>query len=389
MSKVGRNNPCPCGSGKQYKKCCGSAAGTENDPDRPVLKSVNINNFKCFKKIEIKSLSRVNLITGKNSVGKTAALEAMFLLAGVENLGLILPISQLRGIGALRGDIKAILELLWAPLFHNLEIGEKIQIKANLNTGKNKKVEISLISPTSMELDSYTERSGGSISRKILEQKVADDSGAEPTTFQMKFVDGRFQIEPLPSEPPYPGYFLTSRFPPSQEEIAYLFGRLAKSKKLEDIDLANIMRIVEPRLKQMDVIPSAGLPMIYGDIGLDQMLPISLMGDGLERITGILLKMANAQKGVVLIDEIENGLHHSILKEFWEIIDRAAREFNTQVIATTHSYECIREAHSAFCKSVGYDFSLHRLDRVEDGIDIATYDQEALEAAVKTDFEIR
>ena len=23
MSKVGRNDPCPCGSGKKYKKCCG------------------------------------------------------------------------------------------------------------------------------------------------------------------------------------------------------------------------------------------------------------------------------------------------------------------------------------------------------------------------------
>jgi uncharacterized protein YcfJ len=22
MSKVGRNEPCPCGSGKKYKKCC-------------------------------------------------------------------------------------------------------------------------------------------------------------------------------------------------------------------------------------------------------------------------------------------------------------------------------------------------------------------------------
>jgi len=25
VSKVGRNDPCPCGSGKKYKKCCGGA----------------------------------------------------------------------------------------------------------------------------------------------------------------------------------------------------------------------------------------------------------------------------------------------------------------------------------------------------------------------------
>jgi uncharacterized protein YecA (UPF0149 family) len=25
-SKIGRNDPCPCGSGKKFKKCCGEAA---------------------------------------------------------------------------------------------------------------------------------------------------------------------------------------------------------------------------------------------------------------------------------------------------------------------------------------------------------------------------
>ena len=30
--KVGRNDPCPCGSGKKYKKCCGAnTADTDND----------------------------------------------------------------------------------------------------------------------------------------------------------------------------------------------------------------------------------------------------------------------------------------------------------------------------------------------------------------------
>ncbi|MDD5309763.1 MAG: SEC-C metal-binding domain-containing protein [Deltaproteobacteria bacterium] len=26
VPKVGRNDPCPCGSGKKYKKCCGAGA---------------------------------------------------------------------------------------------------------------------------------------------------------------------------------------------------------------------------------------------------------------------------------------------------------------------------------------------------------------------------
>jgi AAA15 family ATPase/GTPase len=129
--------------------------------------------------------------------------------------------------------------------------------------------------------------------------------------------------------------------------------------------------------------------MMYGEIGLDQMLPVSLMGDGLGRVLGILVRMANTPGGIVLIDEIENGLHYSLLSDFWRAIGDAAERFNCQVIATTHSYECIREAHSAFSQSDGYDFLLHRLDRIDSGIEATTYDKAALSAAIKAEFEVR
>jgi len=32
--KVGRNDPCPCGSGKKYKKCCGREALETNEEGR-------------------------------------------------------------------------------------------------------------------------------------------------------------------------------------------------------------------------------------------------------------------------------------------------------------------------------------------------------------------
>ena len=78
-----------------------------------------------------------------------------------------------------------------------------------------------------------------------------------------------------------------------------------------------------------------------------------------------------------------------ILSNFWQVIDKAARDFDTQVIATTHGYECIREAHKAFSASDSYDFLFHRLDRIGDRVESATYDREALEAAIKAEFEVR
>jgi len=129
--------------------------------------------------------------------------------------------------------------------------------------------------------------------------------------------------------------------------------------------------------------------MIHGDIGGDRLVPLPLMGDGMVRLTSLILAISSAQNGVILVDEIENGLHHSILPKVWTAIGNAAQMFETQVFATTHSFECITAAHKAFTESGLYDFRLHRLERTNEDIRGVTYDQEDLAAAVETDFEVR
>ena len=47
-----------------------------------MYKSFRVKNFRCFKDLQINDLGRVNLIAGKNNTGKTALMEAMYILAG-------------------------------------------------------------------------------------------------------------------------------------------------------------------------------------------------------------------------------------------------------------------------------------------------------------------
>ena len=101
------------------------------------------------------------------------------------------------------------------------------------------------------------------------------------------------------------------------------------------------------------------------------------------------MEIANVKNGIVFIDEIENGIHHSIMEKIWTGIAEAARRFNTQVVATTHSRECIASAYSAFNRSERYDFLFHRLERGNGTIEAKTYDKETLEAAIETGFEVR
>ena len=43
------------------------------------IKNIEIKNFKCFKDFKAEGFGRVNLIGGKNNVGKTAFMEAVYV----------------------------------------------------------------------------------------------------------------------------------------------------------------------------------------------------------------------------------------------------------------------------------------------------------------------
>ena len=93
---------------------------------------------------------------------------------------------------------------------------------------------------------------------------------------------------------------------------------------------------------------------------------------------------------MVLADEIENGLHHSVMEKVWKAIGDTAREFNVQVFATTHSDECIKAAMEAYKAEQADDsFRFYRLERTKGNGRAVSYDQEALSGALDIGLEVR
>jgi AAA15 family ATPase/GTPase len=72
-----------------------------------------------------------------------------------------------------------------------------------------------------------------------------------------------------------------------------------------------------------------------------------MLGSGFCRSMTIALFLAADNNEKIFIDEIENGIHHLHIKKYWDFIFESSRIYNTQIIATTHSYEAI----SAFVES--------------------------------------
>jgi AAA domain, putative AbiEii toxin, Type IV TA system len=72
----------------------------------------------------------------------------------------------------------------------------------------------------------------------------------------------------------------------------------------------------------------------------DQRIPIGSMGDGIWRMLGLTLAIVNARNGVLLVDEIDTGLHFSAMSDMWKLIWETAKRLNVQVFATTHNSDC-------------------------------------------------
>jgi len=163
--------------------------------------------------------------------------------------------------------------------------------------------------------------------------------------------------------------------------------------KLEEVnrqdEILSTLKILEPRLRRLAVLMSGNAPIINGDLNIGRLIPLPMMGEGISRLLSIILAIYDSPHGVVLVDEIEKGLHYSTMVEVWKAIAETARRSETQIIATTHSWECIKAAHEASAASDAYSFRLHRLERVKDEIRVATYNQETLDTAVEMSHEVR
>jgi AAA domain, putative AbiEii toxin, Type IV TA system len=154
-------------------------------------------------------------------------------------------------------------------------------------------------------------------------------------------------------------------------------------------DILPWMQVLEPRLKRLSVLVTGHGPIIHGDIGIGKMVPLPFMGEGCGRLLTLLLSIVSSRNGVVMVDEIEVGLHYSVMTKVWSALAEACRQYNVQLIATTHGWECLRSASESFGQTNMYDFKVHRLDRRDDDVECVTYDREMIETALESGLELR
>ena len=118
-------------------------------------------------------------------------------------------------------------------------------------------------------------------------------------------------------------------------------------------------------------------------------MPLKSLGDGATRLFGVALALADIQDGFLVVDEVENGIHHSIQRDFWKMVINTAHQNRTQVFATTHSWDCVKGFAQAAVDSSDVEGTLIRLERNGHRIRAIEYSEDELEVAADQDIEVR
>ncbi len=360
-----------------------------------MIETFSLKNFRCFRELSISPLSRINLITGKNNCGKTAFLEGLFLHLGGTNPELPLNINVFRGVGKLIPNAQEI----WGWLFREKDYQKKILLTSYDDKGEKRELTISLEIPASSTFSQDGNASNLEAEKSAVEllstatdnhQLVLLFHGPSPkeqkSRVSAQIINNqiRFNRDSSVTFIPFPPSIFMATKIRNYAEDAERYSRLEEAGFHTDVIEA--LAQVEPKLKRFVVSVAAGTPSLRADIGGQKMIPLSYMGEGVNRLLSIILAIPVCQGGLLLIDEIENGIHHSVLDRVFQSIHKLAYKFNVQLLATTHSWECIRAAHKAYAETDIYDFRLFEFCESEDEqkqTKVNLYDQDSLGKIVK------
>ena len=358
-----------------------------------MLKSIKIKNMRLFESLEIDEFKRFNLLVGNANTGKTTLLENVFLLLGPLNPKLIININRFRGLDTVDDNY-------WANYFHRLGIEEEILIAGEFGGDSVERRELRFSPVMASSLRGASTKNGLGVdvddASTAADRTVGLDFNyvrcpirGKPEHFKTRVVEEEkgmpeFEYKKGHEKQTRPGVFVT---PTTQHlNLSQRFAKLAIGK--EKKELLAVLSKVEPEIKDLEIGPNN---VLYCDVGFPNMLPINLMGGGIIKILSVLVAFATCRGGVLLVDEIENGLHYSAQKVLWEAVYDAASRFDVQVIASTHSYECA-VAFNVLAKErldLLDEFSLMRLEKHGGSSHIVSIDMDALDAAIDSNWEVR
>ncbi len=279
-----------------------------------MINEIEIVEYKGFKNLKLDNLNQINIISGKNNIGKTALLEALFIYKGVltSPFGLMFRKETFLFIAKNRNIDEEKLKKYLQKINYKTE-DLAIQSKNFYQLNNREKEEIKKFN------QDYTHFIIGYKDNDKLDITTIDDTLSYSDIF-------------------YSNYINSSK--PSNERLVKLYSNI-QSKGIQQKFL-NYLKLldedivwIEPQLLEDEMLLRINLK------NPERSLISSELGEGTNRYIEILCALLSNSNETVFIDEVENGIHYSKLYDIWKSIIEVVKEEEIQLFVTTHDLESI------------------------------------------------
>jgi AAA domain, putative AbiEii toxin, Type IV TA system len=368
-----------------------------------MIESLHVAGFKLFRDLTLPKLGRLNLFVGENNSGKSCLLEAVNLYAGQTPVADVLQTAAGRSEEVLRTwdpvDLTEEGTSLRHPVF---DLFHRAGSKSTKEFVIEKLGDANTLRVQCLPHRIVTDEEGFTRYVATTESETTSADGVEMalpvfrgdrhvgliTRRRLPISRTRLAISEKVLNEDASSVALLPANGFSNEKAASMWDALVQGPGQELV--LNWLRMLDPRIEDLAYIASrrevrVALLKFQGQ----GRIPLRSMGDGLTKLFHIALSVASASKGVLLVDEFENGLHWSVQERLWIAVARAAREFNVQVFSTTHSRDCIEGFTSAAKGGEPEDASVYRLERKAEDVFATSLPLVNLDAAMREHAEVR
>lgn len=311
------------------------------------IKLIEINGLRGIKKLIVSDLSKINLIVGDNNSGKTTFLEAIQLLFAESQLSSVKNVINQRTVLNLHDNS---FYTSFIKMF-NVEQDNKLldfDIYAESNKGqivfemKGREKVVSGDDALQISTMSSRQKATYKKSSAILPETVKVFSGSIISQNGKKPIEKEIQFTSLDT---------TVTGPVIKKKVYYIpsFGHLRFDLLQNIVDNPEYKKLAISILKQFDdsivdicytkADDGSFLESVITENGV--IMPFSVYGDGIKKILYIMNKLFEASDSILLIDEIETGLHKKYYDSLFPVVFALAKKLNVQLFIATHSMEAI------------------------------------------------
>lgn len=352
------------------------------------FKNIEIKNFRGIESLKIEDFSRVNVLLGQNSSGKSSVLECLLLMVGMSNPDLPQLMNSLRARG-----FSSFSDLSY--IFHNGDFNLKPEITSYLHDETKRHLMLEMAY-------TFDDKSQGNFQNG---QIPTSETKAFINTLKMLFdLESKAETKHYECGITYGSNGITTGKKMAdgymeKNSVTFIPADLASGNPINDlVELAKRkkkdlvverMQYFDKRITGVEILNNA---VFFNIEGFDQLMAVNMMGDGLRRYLNIVAASANPMNNIILIDEIENGLHYSAHKKLWEAIFALATQTNKQVFVTTHSKETLLHLNEMLEEHPDYqqEMRLYTLAQTQSkGHQAYKYTYEGLSGACENDVELR